>query len=59
MPPVSPRMSWNFAMPCSATNSRTRFWFVAVFADSAGTRWSKMIAIFEGSHGRAGRPVPS
>src|SRR6202162_563889 len=46
-------------MPCSATKARTRFWFVAVFADSAGTRWSKMIAIFEGSHGRAGRPVPS
>src|SRR5271169_336645 len=59
MPPVSPRMSWNFAMPCSATKARTRFWFVAVFADSAGTRWSKMSAIFEGSHGRAGRPVPS
>src|SRR5271169_1735790 len=59
MPPVSPRMSWNFAMPCSLTKARTRFWFVAVFADSAGIRWSKMIAIFEESHGRAERPVPS
>ena len=38
MPPTSPRMSWNFAMPCSATKARTLFWFVAVFADSAGTR---------------------
>ncbi len=46
-------------MPCSATKARIIFWFVAVFADSAGTRWSKMIAIRDGSHGFAGRPVPS
>ena len=38
MPPSSPRMSWNFVMPCGATNSRIFFWFVAVFALSAGTR---------------------
>ncbi len=34
---------------CAATNSRTFFWFVAVFGDSAGTRWSKMIATRDGS----------
>ena len=49
-------------MPCFATNSRTFFWLLAVFGDSAGTRWSKMIAIFDGSQilgsqaGAAGRP---
>ena len=59
MPPSSPRMSWNFPIPCFATKSRTFFWFVAVFGLSAGTRWSKMMAIFDGSQGFASRPVPS
>jgi GNAT superfamily N-acetyltransferase len=43
----------------AATNSRIFFWFVAVFALSAGTRWSKMIAIFDGSQTVRSRPVPS
>ena len=41
-------MSWKRVMPCSATNSRIFFWLVAVLGDSAGTRWSKMMAIFDG-----------
>ncbi len=45
---VSPNVM-ELADPCAATNSRTFFWFVAVFGDSAGTRWSKMIATFDGS----------
>jgi hypothetical protein len=57
MPPWSPRMSWNFVMPWARTNSRMRFWFVAVFALSAGTRWSKMMAMRDGSHTRGSRPV--
>jgi hypothetical protein len=58
MPPSSPRMSWNFVTPCAPANSRTFFWFVAVFALSAGTRWSKMSATFDGSQMRGSRPVP-
>ena len=42
-----------------ATNSRTFFWLLAVFADSAGTRWSKMIATLEGSQTWGSSPVPS
>jgi len=45
-------------MPWAAANSRTFFWFVAVFADSAGTRWSKITAILDGSQTRGSRPVP-
>ncbi len=52
MPPSSPRMSWNLVIPCAATNSRIFFWLVAVLAVSAGTRWSKTMAIFAGSHTR-------
>ncbi len=58
MPPPSPRMSWNLLMPCFATNSRTFFWLLAVLGDSAGTRWSKMIAIFDGSQILGSRFVP-
>ncbi len=46
-------------MPCARTKSRTFFWFVAVFADSAGTRWSNTIAMRPGSHTRGSRPVPA
>ena len=59
MPPTSPRMSWKREIRCLSTNSRIFFWFDAVFGDSAGTRWSKMIAIFETSQGCASTPVPS
>src|SRR3989338_786705 len=59
MPPVSPRMSWNLAMPLAATNSRIFFWFVAVLGLSAGTRWSKMMAIRDGSQIVGARPVPA
>ena len=45
MPPWSPRRSWNLVMPCVPTNSRIRFWLVAVLELSAGTRWSKTIAM--------------
>ena len=58
MPPTSPRMSWNLVMPCLPTNSRIFFWFVAVFGDSAGTRWSKMMAIRDGSQSVGREPVP-
>jgi hypothetical protein len=57
-PPTSPRMSWNFRIMCLPTKSRTFFWFPAVFADSAGTRWSKMIATRDGSQITGSRPVP-
>jgi hypothetical protein len=40
-----------------AANSRTFFWLVAVLADSAGTRWSKMMAMRSGSQTLASRPV--
>ncbi len=58
MPPSSPRTSWKRVMPCFATNSRTFFWLLAVLGDSAGTRWSKMIAIFDGSQIFGSRLVP-
>ena len=58
MPPSSPRMSWKRVMPCFATNSRTFFWLLAVLGDSAGTRWSKMMAIFDGSQIFGSRFVP-
>ncbi len=45
-------------MPCLAMNSRTFLWLLAVLGDSAGTRWSKMMAIRAGSQIFGSRPVP-
>src|SRR3972149_5039019 len=59
MPPTSPRISGKRLIWCAVTNSRTFFWLVAVLGDSAGTRWSKMIATRSGSHTRGTSPVPA
>ena len=44
--------------PAAPTNSRTFFWLVAVLDDSAGTRWSKMMATRLGSQIFGGSGVP-
>src|ERR1035441_2640935 len=43
-------------MPCARTNSRTALCVVAVFSDSAGTRWSKIMTIFPASQ-TLGTPI--